>query len=194
MLNNTDKVRVENRANAIVCYRVPESKVIRRFVPREVKEIEMGELRQAIQIPGTRRLIESDLIIHNREAVNELLPNAEPEYFYNKEDVNFLLEQGTLDQLKDALDFAPDGVIDLIKEQAVKTELNDMRKREAILEATHFNVTKAIEIRHQSQEDKPVVEAKVRRSAPIGEIEETVSEAPVRRASAPKYKVITKDN
>ena len=194
MLNNTDKVRVENRANAIVCYRVPESKVIRRFVPREVKEIEMGELRQAIQIPGTRRLIESDLIIHSGEAVNELLPNAEPEYFYNKEDVNFLLEKGTLDQLKDALDFAPDGVIDLIKEQAVKTELNDMRKREAILEATHFNVTKAIEIRHQSQEDKPVVEAKVRRSAPIGEIEETVSEAPVRRASAPKYKVITKDN
>ena len=72
MLNNIDKIRVQNRANAIVCYRVPESKVIRRFVPGEVKEIEMGELRQAIQIPGTYRLIESNLIIHNKEAADEL--------------------------------------------------------------------------------------------------------------------------
>ena len=190
MLNNTDKVRVENRASAIVCYRVPESKTIRRFVPREVKEIEMGELRQAIQIPGTRRLIESALIIHNKEAVEELLPYAEPEYFYDKNDVDFLLERGTLDQLRDALDFAPAGVIDLIREQAVTNELNDMRKREAILEATNFNVTKAIEIKRQSQEDKPVAEIKTRRTAPISETEIT-PEAPARRTSAPKYKVIT---
>lgn len=191
MLNNIDKIRVENRANAIVCYRVPESKVIRRFVPGEVKEIEMGELRQAIQIPGTYRLIESNLIIHNKEAVDELLPNAEPEYFYDKNDVIFLLEQGTVDQLKDALDFAPAGVIDLIKEQAVKTELNDMRKREAILEATNFNVSKAIEIKREAEaEVKTGAEIKTRRAAPIGEEKVIEEEAPVRRAAAPKYKVV----
>ena len=190
MLNNTDKVRVENRANAIVCYRVPESKIIRRFVAGEVKEIEMGELRQAIQIPGTFRLIESNLIIHNKEAVDELLPNAEPEYFYDKNDVDFLLEQGTLDQLKDALDFAPDGVIELIKERAVKGELNDMRKREAILDATNFNVTKAIDIRRQAMEDSIPAETKTRRAAPIGESVESKTEGPVRRTAAPKYTVV----
>ena len=196
MLNNTDKVRVENRANAIVCYRVPETKIIRRFVPREVKEIEMGELRQAIQIPGTYRLIESNLIIHNKEAVDELLPNAEPEYFYNKDDIDFLLERGTLDQLMDALDFAPDGVKDLIKERAVKNELNDMRKREAILAATNFNVTKAIEIQRQANEGNTVAdnEVKTRRSAPIGNTEETQSEAPVRRSVAPKFKINITNN
>ena len=191
MLNNTDKVRVENRANAIICYRVPETKVIRRFVPREVKEIEMGELRQAIQIPGTFRLIESNLIIHIKEAVEELLPHAEPEYFYDKNDVNFLLERGTLDQLKDALDFAPSGVVDLIKEQAVINELNDMRKREAILAATNFNVTKAIEIRREANEAKVEVESKTRRAAPINEAAEIASEAPVRRAATPKYKIVS---
>lgn len=191
MLNNIDKIRVENRANAIVCYRVPESKIIRRFVPGEVKEIEMGELRQAIQIPGTYRLIESNLIIHNKEAVDELLPNAEPEYFYDKNDVIFLLEQGTVDQLKDALDFAPAGVIDLIKEQAVKTELNDMRKREAILEATNFNVSKAIEIKREAEvEIKTGAEVKTRRAAPIEEEKVIEEEAPVRRAAAPKYKIV----
>lgn len=191
MLNNTDKIRVENRADAIVCYRVPESKIIRRFVAGEVKEIEMGELRQAIQIPGTRRLIESNLIIHNKEAVEELLPNAEPEYFYDKNDVDFLLEKGTLDQLKDALDFAPSGVIELIKERAVANELNDMRKREAILESTNFNVTGAIDIRRQVAESTTTTaETKTRRTAPIGETAST-EDAPARRTSTPKYKVLS---
>ena len=191
MLNNTDKIRVENRADAIVCYRVPESKIIRRFVAGEVKEIEMGELRQAIQIPGTRRLIESNLIIHNKEAVEELLPNAEPEYFYDKNDVDFLLEKGTLDQLKDALDFAPSGVIELIKERAVANELNDMRKREAILESTNFNVTGAIDIRRQVAESTTTTaETKTRRTTPIGE-PTSAEDAPARRTSTPKYKVLS---
>ena len=192
MLNNTDKIRVENRANAIVCYKVPETNVIRRFVPGETKEIEMGELRQAIQIPGIFRLIESELIIHSKEAVNELLPNAEPEYFYDKSDVVFLLEKGTLDQLKDALDFAPDGVIELIKEHAVNGELNDMRKREAILAATNFNVTNAIEIARQANENTPIAETKTRRAAPIGENDSVETAAPVRRAATPKYKIVSK--
>lgn len=191
MLQNTDKVRVENRGRAIVAYRVPESKVIRRFVGNEVKEIEMGELRMAVQIPGTRRLIENNLIIHSKEAVEELLPNAEPEYFYTAADVDFLLTRGTLDQLKDALDFAPKGVIDLIKDQAVKTELNDVRKREAILEQTNFDVTKAIEINHLSN-TVPEAETKTRRATPVTEDNIDKQEAaPVRRAAAPnKYTIV----
>jgi len=191
MLENTDKVRVENRGRAIVAYKVPESKIIRRFVGNEVKEIEMGELRMAIQIPGTRRVIENNLIIHSKEAVEELLPNAEPEYFYTVADIDFLLTRGTLDQLKDALDFAPKGVIDLIKDQAVKTELNDVRKREAILEQTNFDVTKAIEINYLSN-TVAETETKTRRAAPVAEDNIDKQEAaPVRRAAAPsKYTVI----
>lgn len=190
MLQNTDKVRVENRGRSIVAYRVPETKIVRRFVAGEIKEIEMGELRMAIQIPGTQRLIENNLIIHSKEAADELLPNAEPEYFYTTADVDFLLERGSLDQLKDALDFAPKGVVDLIKDLAVKTELNDVRKREAILEQTNFDVTKAIEIKHLSE--APVAaETKTRRAAPIGEDNiDTTEAAPVRRAATPKYTVV----
>ena len=187
MLNNTDTVRVENRSRAIVGYRVPESKIIRRFVEGEIKEIPMGELRQAIQIPGTKRTIVNNLIIHDKAAVEELLPNAEPEYFYTVKDVEFLLTRGTLDQLKDALDFAPAGVIDLIKEQAVILELNDIRKREAILEATNFNVTGAIEINHLAQVENKS-EVKTRRSAPLA-TEEGEPAAPTRRTTAPAFKL-----
>ena len=190
MLENMDKVRIENRANAIVAYRVPESNLIRRFVAGEIKEVAMGELRQAVQIPGTKRLIENNLIIHSKEAVDELLPGAEPEYYYTAKDVDFLLEKGTLDQLLDALDFAPQGVVDLIKERAVKTELNDVRKRDAILDQTNFNVTKAIEINHLS-ETKADVDVKVRRaSVPVEDEQDVRSSAPVRRVAAPKYTVV----
>ena len=187
MLNNSDTIRVENRGNSIVGYRVPESNVIRRFVANEIKEIPMGELRQAVQIPGTRRTIVNNLIIHDKSAVEELLPEVEPEYFYTVKDIDFLLERGTLDQLKDALDFAPKGVIDMIKDRAVTNELNDVRKREAILESTNFNVTGAIEINHLAQVENKI-ETKTRRAAPLGEeVSETQTEAPVRRTTAPRF-------
>ena len=190
MLKNTDIVRVENRGKSIVGYTIPETKTLRRFVANESKDITMGELRQAIQLPAIYRLIESNLIIHNKEAVEELLPNAEPEYFYDKNDVEFLLTKGSLDQLEDALDFAPAGVIDLIKHMSVTTRLNDMDKREAILKHTGFDVTKAIEIRRQAE----VVEAPEvkKRRVTAESTTEAQGEAPVRRTAAPnKYSLKT---
>lgn len=191
MLHDNDKVRVENRSRAIVGFKIPDTKIPKRFVAGEIKEITMGELRQAVQIPGTRLTILNNLIIHDKSAVEELLPEAEPEYFYTVKDVDFLLEQGTLDQLKDALDFAPEGVVSLIKERAVKNELNDVKKREAILEATNFNVTGAIEINHLAQvDDKSENNTKVRRASLLSESEETQTPAPARRAATPKYTII----
>ena len=196
MLQNNDKIRVENRNNAVVFYRIPEANIIRRFVAYETKEIPMGELRQAVQIPGTRSLIEDDLIIHNQEAVKELLPGVEPEYFYTAKDVDFLLAKGSLDQLKDALDFAPEGVINLIKEEAVKTRLNDMEKREAILSQTGFDVTNAIKINELSAVPTET-ETKVRRAGlanAANATQEAESATSARRSEPPKFKVSIKND
>ena len=194
MLQNTDLIRVENRDNSLVGYVIPETKTLRRFNAFETKEIPMGELRQMVNDRGCKNVIVNHLIIHSQEAVEELLPGVEPEYFYNAKDVDFLLERGSLDQLLDALDFAPEGVINLIKDQAVNIELNDMRKREAILEKTHFDVTNAINIKRLSGVAEKN-ETRTRRAAPIGEVvEEAPVEAPVRRSVAPKYKVAAKED
>lgn len=192
MLNNTDLVRVENRDNSYVGYVVPETKTLRRFAAHETKEITMGELRQLAQDKGGFNVINNHLVIHSKEAVAELLPNAEPEYFYTAKDVDFLLERGSLDELLDALDFAPEGVIELIKEQAVKTEVNDIRKRTAILDKTGFDVTKAIEIKHLS---KPVVEEAPKTRRVNSAVQETpVEEAAPTRRVTPKYSIsINKD-
>lgn len=188
MLHDTDKIRVENRDNTLVGYTVPETKIIRRFNAYETKDILMSELRQIIQDKGCRNVVKNHLIIHNQEAVKELLPDAEPEYFYNTKDVDFLLTQGSLDQLLDALDFAPEGVIALIKDEAVKTNLNDMSKREAILDKTGFDVTKAIEIRRLS-ETPVTTEVKTRRVAINADAPAAEESVPARRASTPKYHI-----
>lgn len=189
MLLDTDKIRVENRDNTIVGYVVPETTITRRFEAYETREVLMGELRQMIQRKGHKNLIKNHLIIHSKEAVDELLPDAEPEYFYNVKDVDFLLTKGSLDQLLDALDFAPEGVINLIKDEAVRTNLNDMEKREAIKDKTGFDVTNAIMIK-RATESQTKTENKARRVAVGQETkDEIAAEVPTRRSAAPKYTI-----
>jgi len=58
------------------------------------------------------------------------------------------MTQGTLEQFLDCLDFAPESILENIKDIAVKLPLNDMAKREAIKNKLGFDVTKAIEIKN----------------------------------------------
>ena len=126
------------------------------------------------------------LVIKNEEAVKELFSTRpEPEYYYTEVEVRTLLETGTLDQLLDCLDFAPEGVIDIVKDVAVKIKLNDVSKRDAILAKTGFNVSKAIEINEETDVEE-VSEKINRRTSPITS-EEKKEQQPQRRV--PNYKV-----
>ena len=54
------------------------------------------------------------------------------------------MESCSIDEFKDALDFAPNGTKDLIKQYAVSKPLNDYDKREAIKAQLGLDVSKAI--------------------------------------------------
>lgn len=191
MLDKNTLIKVTNRDNGSVGYSIPDlGNLQRRFESGETKEVSMEELRKLSYSIGGNVILKEYLLIHNKEAVEELLGAVEPEYYYGEEDVKNLLEKGSLDELKDCLDFAPEGTIELVKKVAVETELNDIRKRNAIQEATGFNINSAIEINKETSEEKPE-ETKVRRaSAPKQE----AAPAPTgRRTAAPttsKYKII----
>ena len=74
-------------------------------------------------------------MIDDNETLDSLnMGNQEPEYFYTEADVKKLLLEGTLDQLEDALNFAPEGVLKLIQDIAVAIEVPDTRKRKMISE------------------------------------------------------------
>lgn len=191
MLDKTTIIKVSNRDNGSVGYNIPEMGIKRMFQKGEIKEVTMEELRKLSYLPGGQVIINECLIVHNEEALKELNPNYEPEYFYTEKEVKELLLHGTQAQFLDCLDFAPEGVIGLVKQLAVELEINDLAKRNAIFEKTGFNVTRAIEINHESDEVDTEPEIKQRRTAaPV--TTKTEPAATGRRAAAPttgKYSV-----
>lgn len=189
MLEKNTIIKVMNRDNGTVGYTIPDlNNLHRNFQPKEEKEVTMEELRKLSYLPGGETIIRDCLIIENEEALKELLSNVEPEYFYTEEDIKTLLTSGTIDQFMDCLDFAPAGVIDLVKDLAVKMEINDIRKRQAILEKTGFNVDKAIQINKETSEEEMPVE-KTRRAQPISANAINANTNTGRRTTPPKYKV-----
>ena len=149
-------IKICNRDNAAVFYDIPEMNGLHRvFQPNEVKEVTLEELIKLSYEPGGMSLLKNNFVLNNKEAIKIILGQVEPEYNYTPADVKNLLLNGSLDELLDCLDFAPEGVIELVKTLAVELPLNDVAKREAILEKTNFNVTNAIQIKKDTEADMP---------------------------------------
>ena len=79
--------------------------------------------------------------------------DIQPEYFYEKQQVIQLLKNGSMDEFLDCLDFAPEGVIQLLKNCAVELPLNDVAKREVLLDKLDFDVAKTIDIRKATSQN-----------------------------------------
>ena len=186
MIRSEDMFNVKNRSTSVVVYRIPESNLRREWAPGEVKRIPFGELEKLTYQPGGRELIANFLQIMENEVTDDLNVHREPEYNMSEEQVRDLILNGSIDAFLDALDFAPLGVIDLIKTMSVQLPITDMAKREALKAKTGFDVDKAIENDRASKEDnkketitdKPV-ERRVTEFTPTG-----------RRTSGNAYKVV----
>lgn len=184
---------VKNRSSSMVVYRIPERNIRREFRPTEKKIVPYEELMWLTYQPGGRMLMENFLQIESVEATQELSLHTEPEYFMSEAQVIELLNKGTMDEFLDALDFAPQGVKDLIRHYAVSLPLNDSAKRKALKEKTGFDVDAAI-ANSEPEPDTAKVEAPAatRRTQPNAVAE--VPEAPARRTEGSKYKVISQES
>lgn len=195
-MNEKTLVSVRNRNNGFTGYSIPDKGIWRNFAPGEVKKISLEELQQLQYQPGGDYTLENLLVIEDKEALEKLNMTVEPEYNYTEADIKNLLLNGSLDQLKDFLDFAPDGAIEIAKEIAVNEEIPDVRKRDAISEATGFNINNAINVNHaMAEDDEPKQEQpiKTRRVAPAN-AEETKTRRTTPITGTPKtpdYKVVS---
>lgn len=193
MIEKDTLIKVKNRDNGTVGYTIPElGNLHRSFSKGETKEITMDELRKLSYISGGKLLLQDYLIVQNQDALRELLSDdVEPEYYYGEEEIKKLLLTGSNDQLLDCLEFAPEGVIGLVKDLAVSLKINDISKRNIILEKTGFNVTNAITINEETVEGEGEEVKSSRRSAPV--TVDNSEEAPKRRVAAPQqYNVVSK--
>ena len=162
-------IKVLNRDNGAVVYAIPEMNGLKRvYQAGETKEITFEEIEKLSYIPGGMELLQDCLVIlDNDEAIKEILGHVEPEYSYTKDDIINLMKNGSLDEFLDCLDFAPEGVKDLIKTLSVELPLNDVAKREAILNKLGFNVDNAIRIKRESEEptkEEPTTRRRVQKT------------------------------
>ena len=181
-------VEVRNRDSGNVGYTIKDLGIWRNFAPGEIKKIPLEELKALQYAPGGEFTLKHLLMIKDKDALSVLNIETEPEYFYTETEIRELLTKGTLDQLKDCLDFAPEGVIEIIKKMAVEIQLPDTLKRTAIFEKTGFNIDNAIMVNKVMDEpaETQIEETKARRSAPI-----TAPESTGRRTEIPKYNVVS---
>lgn len=177
-------LKVKNRSASLAIYSIPEINIRREFAPGETKNITYGELEKLSYQPGGRAIMQNFLQIIDPEATGDLGINREPEYDLSEQQIVDLMNNGSLDAFLDCLDFAPVGVIDLIKKFAVSLPLNDINKRDALKKKTGFDVTVALANMQKEKEDAdaPVVETKERRVK--------TESAPEGRRTTPKYNVV----
>lgn len=185
MIKTTDMYNVKNRSSSMVVYKLNDPAIRREFAPGEVKRITFGELEKLTWQPGGRELLENFLQIMEEEVTEDLNVHRELEYDMSESQIADLMLKGSLDSFLDALDFAPMGVIDLIKKMAVSLPLTDIHKRRALKEKTGFDLDKALQ--HVEEEraaaaEKPVSSQPERRVKPA-------EQTPGRRTT-PDYKVV----
>jgi len=191
---------VKNRNNGSTGYTLPDSNVRRTFAPGESKKIPLGELKSLQYSSGGSFILDNLLVIESQEALDALNMKVEPEYFYDEAKIKDLLYNSNMDEFLDFLDFATEGAIEIAKDIAVKEQIPDTRKREAISKKTGFSIDSAININkimdaedekteetEQKKERRVQNEGQPTRRTAVPEIK--ISES---TPSAPKYNVVSK--
>ena len=167
----------------------------RDFQPGETKKITYAELEGLSYLPGGDVIIREYLQIKDPEVKEALVGETEPEYNMTAEDVKNLILNGSHDEWLDALDFAPEGVIDLIKALSVELPLTDTRKMEAFKQKKGTDLARMIRAKQEEEAERAAMQAKAesepatrRRTQPQ---EESATQNPARRTSGSKYKVVS---
>lgn len=144
-MKSTDMCKITNRSAGVAAYFLPETNTLRQFYPRETKTVPYAEIEAVSAQPGGRELLYNYFYIDNADVIREALNvKPEPEYYLEENNIDAWIQSCTLDEFKDALDFAPEGVKALIREHSVSLPLNDLQKCEALRAQLGFDCLQAI--------------------------------------------------
>ena len=185
MATNEKKMyNVKNRSASMVVYKIPEEGIRREFAPGETKKVSYSELEKLSYQSGGRALMSNFLQIIDENVTDNLNIHTEAEYYMSEEQIVELIKNGSLDAFLDCLDYAPVGVIDLLKKYAVSLPMNDIKKRQALKEKTGFDVDVAIKNMEAEKAEDNGSEDQI---TPV-----TKSAASAGRRAATNYKVVNK--
>lgn len=180
--------RVKNRGASTVVYKIADKGIRREFKPGQIMSISSEELEELTFQPGGTLILSQFLQIMDLEGIQATHIKTEPEYYMSEADVAKLITSGSLDAFLDALDFAPIGVIDLIKKLSISIPMVDIQKRKALKEKTGFDVEAALKHNEEDKED----DQKTILKQSDGERRVKPDTTPVGRRTTPKYNIVTK--
>ena len=173
---------VKNRSASTIVYKIPEDNLRRRFTPGETKRISYDELLKLSYQPGGKEMMANFLQIQSEGVPKSFGINTEPEYYMSEAQILDLLENGSQEAFLDCLDYAPEGVIDLIKQFAVTLPLDNYEKRVALKAKTGFDVDAAVKNGKELETKTEETQKEATEAPPAG-----------RRTTA-NYKVVTPIN
>ncbi len=180
--------RVKNRGASTVVYKIADKGIRREFKPGQIMNISSEELEELTFQPGGTLILSQFLQILDLEGIQAVRIKTEPEYHMDEAAVAQLITSGSLDAFLDCLDFAPIGVIDLVKKLSISIPMVDIQKRKALKEKTGFDVEAALKHQEEDREDTQTTILKTNN----GERRVKTEEVPAGRRTAPKYNIVTK--
>lgn len=187
VIADSKEVPVKNLADYRVGYKIEEDNIRRQFSPYEIKNIKAGELRKLNYTRGGHIMLTEYLSVMNRELAKEFGVDDDSydnEYNWDVQKVDSVLIQEPIEVLQDALDFAPNGIVELIKDRAIALKIDSMDKRLAISKAIGVDLGGMIDIQQMKEEEEaaaPAAKPKTRRSSSS---KNSSDEQPKRRRSA----------
>lgn len=183
-MDGNKKVPVRSRTEGSVAYKLDSLRVARSWPKTgSVLQISIDELKELMVQPGGEYILRNLVIIEDEEARIEILgAEVQPEYNYTEDEIKYLLYEAEDNALLDCLDYAPIGVLELIKEYSLEKMPNTTAKIKAINQKLNINLNKIIEMmRDDTDEINNQPTTNGRRTAPV-----TLPE------KKEKYKVVSK--
>lgn len=152
-----EKVQVQNLADHEVGFTDNNAGISRRivFAPQAILDIEVDMLERLNFTYGGKVLLRDFLSIKDKDLAMKFGVDEdtfENEYNWTTEDVDNVLQNEPLERLLDALDFGPEGILDLIVSRAVALPINDISKMRAISEKTGKQIELMIKNKQQYED------------------------------------------
>lgn len=148
------------------------------FGPQQAKSLAASDIRSLAYVPGILTMFyDGKLRLDNDKLAAEFnIPTDIPEYSYTIEDIDNILLNEDIEVLLDTLDFAPEGILEIVKSRAVALKIPSLEKRKVIsdrlsTDKLKVSIDKMIREAEEMEEALPVAEEKTvekkRRRAPV---------------------------
>lgn len=162
-VSDSTLVDVKNLVDYKVGYFIKEDNIRRQFNPQEVKKLKAGELRKLNYMRGGHVLLTDYLSVGNRDLAHEFGIDDDVfdnEYNWDVAKVDSVLTSEPIEVLQDAMDFAPNGIKELIKDRAVELKIDSMDKRQTISTSLGIDLNGMIDVQKIKEEDADTAPAK----------------------------------